>query len=103
MEVFKDHKQVLNAILDSYWYNRNKEYMIEVCEDVKNRLLNGEYRTPTEEGHIINGILTLLYGDYGTSPRYGWIENKLLIPEFIEVLDDFIKECKDCIEEEVKE
>lgn len=96
-------KMVLEALLDSYWYNYEKEYLIDACEDVKNRLRQGNYRIPNEAAHIINGFLTCLYGDYGTSPRYGWIENKDYIPQFIEVLDEFIKECKDVIEEDSEE
>lgn len=93
-------KMVLQALLDSYWYNYKKDYLIDVCEDVKNRLRQGDYREPTEEAHIINGFLTCLYGDHGTSPRYGWIKNKEYIPQFIEVLDEFIDQCKDDIEED---
>ena len=98
MQVFKNYDEVLDAILTSYEYNYSDAYLIKVYEDVKNRLQNGPYRVPTEEAHIINGILTLLYGDYGTSPRYGWIENKLLIPEFIKILDEHIDELKENIE-----
>lgn len=97
--IFKDQRQVISAILDSYFYNYKKDYLIEVCEDVKNRLLNGPYRRPTEEGNIIMGILVLLYGDYGTSPRYGWMDNKLIIPTFIKEIDNFISECKEIVDE----
>ena len=96
-------KIVLQALLNSYWYNYSGDYLIKVCKDVKNRLKMGAYQNPTEEAHIIMGFLTSLYGDYGTSPRYGWIENKEYIPQFIEVLDEFIDECKDDIEEDSKE
>ena len=98
MQVFKNYDSVLDAILSSFHYNYDKSYLIKVAEDVKNRLQNGPYRIPTEEGHIIMGILVCLYGDYGTSPRYGWIENKLLIPEFIKILDEYIEEWKEMIE-----
>ena len=74
MTIFKDQVQILEAVLTSFEYNYDDKYLIDVYEDVINRLQNGPYRRPTEEGHIINGILTLLYGDYGTSPRYGWID-----------------------------
>lgn len=98
--IFKDQRQVIRAILTSFRYNYQEDYLIDVCEDVKNRLLKGPYRTPTEEGHIIMGLLVLLYGDYGTSPRYGWMENKLIIPTLIEEIDEFITECKEVVEYE---
>lgn len=98
--IFKDQRQVLSALLTSFYYNYKKDYLIDVCEDVKNRLLNGPYRKPTEEGNIIMGQLVLLYGDYGTSPRYGWMENKLIIPTLIEEIDKFITECKEEVEYE---
>ena len=98
MQVFKNYDSVLNAILTSFQYNYDKSYLIKVAEDVKNRLQNGPYMTPTEEGHIIMGTLVCLYGDYGTSPRYGWFENKLLIPEFINILDEFIDKMKEMID-----
>lgn len=94
MTIFKDHLQITEAILTSYEYNYSDEYLIKVYEDVINRLESGPYRVPTEEAHIINGIFVLLYGDYGTSPRYGWIDK-----DKQQVKDDIINILKDHIEE----
>lgn len=99
MTIFKDQEQILEAILVSYEYNYNDKYLIDVYEDVINRLENGSYRKPTEEGHIINGILTLLYGDYGTSPRYGWFDKdkSAVKADCIRILKEHIYELNDRI------
>lgn len=94
-----EHKDFLNSILVSYKYNRDEKYLIEVCEEVKNRINKGPYRTPTDEADIIMGAIVYRYGDYGTSPRYGWFYDKKYNDDFIKVLDDCISDLKDYLSE----
>lgn len=95
----KDHKDILRGVIAAFWYNRDKEELLEVLEEVKQRLNNSEnYAKPSEDGHIIASILFYIFGDYGTSPRYGWIYDNKLIDDFVEVLDSEIKDIKDIIE-----
>lgn len=92
MEIFKDHRQVMKAICIAYFYNRDNEDLIETLEQVKFRLSKKEYVLPRDDADIICSILYYLYGDYGTSPRYGWFDNKLLIDEFKNVIDSVIED-----------
>ena len=69
---------MLDALLTSYEYNRSEDYMIEVYEDCLHRLLHIPYppSNRTDAADIIFGTAVLLWGEYGTSPRYGWFENE---------------------------
>lgn len=89
----KSAKEIVLAMLTSYGYNRDDEYLVRVCEEVKRRV-NKENFTyfHTDEGDIIYGTLVLLYGDYGTSPRSGWIENKQIVEEIIKGIDEELEE-----------
>lgn len=95
MEVFKDHKQVMKAICVAYRYNRDNDGLIKTLKQVKHRLSKKEYVLPRDDADIICSILYYLYGDYGTSPRYGWFDNKLLIDEFIYVIDSVLEDLED--------
>lgn len=66
-------------LLVSYGYNRSTDDMIELCKELIDRLTDKDWynkRKSTDEGDIIYGYIILLFGDYGTSPRSGWFENK---------------------------
>lgn len=84
----------ITNILTAIWYNRENEYMKEVCEEVKNRLLKHDC-THTDDGDIIYGSIILWFGEYGTSPRSGWL-TKIKPERAIEVInkfeDDFLRE-----------
>ena len=92
----KSAKEIVIAMFVSYGYNREKEYMIRVCEEVKKRVAR-EPNKPirwTDEGNIIYGTLILLYGDYGTSPRSGWFENEQIVKEIINGINEVLEELK---------
>lgn len=102
-----DADVIISAIFDSYLYNRADNYMVELCEEVLERvrgLHNGNY---TDEGNIIYGTIVILYGDYGTSPRSGWIlpDNINKVTECIEHLAERYKEMEviDYYEEDEEE
>ena len=88
----KTTREIVRAIISSFYYNRSREDMINLCEEVKKRIrkYNVEW---TDDGNIFYGILVLLYGDYGTSPRGGWLESEAeeiiaSINEKIEILKE---------------
>ena len=74
---WKPTREVVPAIFDSFYYNRSVYHILDLCQEIKARVENNSEAEWTDDGDIIYGILVLLYGDYGTSPRSGWIkENK---------------------------
>ena len=89
----------VRAIFSSYAYNRNWSYMVELCREVLERT-RGIFTSSncTYDGDIIYGFLVLMYGDYGTSPRTGWIENYL--DEITECINELIEIYKRAAEEE---
>ena len=68
----------IESLLTSYAYNRTFKYMIELCEELEDRVL-GCYRH-TDDGDIIYGFLILMFGEYGTLPRSGWLDNENIGP-----------------------
>ena len=70
----KTTREIVRAIIASFDYNRSREDMIKLCEEVKKRIRKYIVEW-TDDGNILYGILVLLYGDYGTSPRSGWLES----------------------------
>lgn len=99
MQVFKNYDAVLRGIIAAFKYNRDEKYLIDVLEQVKRRLNAGKWEKPIDDTDIICSILYYTYGDYGTSPRYGWFDIKQLKDEFIKIIDDEIKELKEFLEE----
>lgn len=105
----KAPKEILHALITSYDYNRDEVYMIGVLQEVQKRLK--KYRTVwTDEGNIIVGTLILLYGDYGTSPRGGWFDDREAEKEILESIAQEIEQFKvniqvrvDCEPEEMTE
>lgn len=68
--------EVVDAILTSFSYNRNDDDMLELIEELEKRVQRYRHSW-SDDGNIAYGILVLLYGDYGTSPRNGWIEKDM--------------------------
>ena len=66
--------EIVEAILYSFQYNREDDDMLKLLDEVEARigLCTREW---TDDGNILFGFLVLLFGDYGTSPRSGWIED----------------------------
>lgn len=101
-------KDMIDAMITSLKYNRETEYTMEVCHRIIKRIDNNySYRPITANDKPVNqetldcieddvnniyGALVVLYGDYGTSPRSGWIECKPIEQEIKAAL---IQEIKD--------
>ena len=81
-------EDALENILWSIAYNREDSYMIDLCEELLKRI-NTEWCEHTDDGDIVYGFLTICFGEYGTSPRSGWFEDKKFNTAFIETLTRF--------------
>lgn len=86
-------EKLLDALDSVCWYNGYaQDRLLKIREEIMNCDDPYCYRCPHEwnwndEGfQVIWMILVCLYGDYGTSPRGGWIltENKKEVIEFID-------------------
>ena len=84
----KSTKEIVKSIIDSFYYNRNDEDVIMLCEEVKDRICAYNANC-TDDGDIFYGMLVLLYGEYGTSPRTGWMESD--DKEIIEIINEEIE------------
>lgn len=92
---WKPTRAILNAIFVSYYYNRSVYHMLDLCKELRARLDRNIEVECTDDGDIIYGILVLLYGDYGTSPRSGWINENI---ENIKIcIDEAIKDYEEAI------
>ena len=72
----------INNILAAFWYNNSDEDMRALCSEVKSRISRCVVKTDklarhdlphTHEGDVIVSFIILSFGEYGTSPRYGWM------------------------------
>lgn len=91
-------KDTIEALFSSYYYNRSVYHMIDLCAEIEERLHGNCKAECTDDGDVIYGFLVCLYGDYGTSPRNGWIfaEYKKHIMSCINyIMIDYNKEVKE--------
>lgn len=91
-------ESTVGAIFDSYAYNREYRYMVDLCQEVLERVHKFHSSNRTYDGDIIYGFLVLMYGDYGTSPRSGWIV--YYADEITNAIDHLIEKYKQQAEEE---
>lgn len=81
----------INCLLTSYGYNRNEQYMVNLISECINRATHNmgspnSDKDLCDDADILYGSLVVAYGDYGTSPRYGWLnkENEQIILDVLE-------------------
>ena len=60
---------IVRAIFNSYAYNREFSYMVELCQEVLERVHGFKSSNRTYDGDIIYGYPVILYGDYGPHPE----------------------------------
>lgn len=88
----------IGSLLASLSYNRTEEYMVTIIEELLGRIKD---TFPCYEwsdmGNIIYGYIIMLWGDYGTSPRSGWIELEHRA-SIIKELEEELKEYKRVVE-----
>lgn len=99
---------IIHAMVASLKYNRNTVYIMEVCHRIIKRIDESyNFRSITaddmpvdnqtierieDDVNNIYGTLVMLYGDYGTSPRSGWIEGDSIKKEIISTLTKTIND-----------
>lgn len=88
----------IDDLIVAFEYNRDDEYLIAILQEVVARL-NKNWHKNTDDGDILYSYIILRYGDYGTSPRSGWIENETQRQGIISCLLREIESIKDQIEE----
>ena len=100
----KHYKDTIDALLTSFGYNRSNKYMVDIYEELISRI-SGPIDTSnwTDDGNVIYGYLICLYGEYGTSPRSGWFENKEAKEAVLEFLKEDLELVKEAAEREEEE
>lgn len=75
-------KEVIEALfqslISSYNYNRTDRHIMSMLIELRGRL--NDTIPPymwSDDCDILYGVLVLNFGDYGTSPRSGWFDEKL--------------------------
>lgn len=66
----------IDSLITSYFYNRDREDIVNMIQGVINRILDEPYSSVNagdDDTDILMGAIVIEFGDYGTSPRYGWI------------------------------
>ena len=103
-------KDYIYNLITALNYNRNTDYTMEVCHRVLKRIKNDyEWRSEHQYyGYIIDDDVDLIasaifiaYGEYGTSPRYGWILDNDVEKEIINTIVITINELSHMYMEEV--
>ena len=95
-------KKILNALITSYFYNRNTEDVLKMLDELQKRIKKN-YCVWTDDVNIIFGTLILLYGDYGTSPRGGWFDDQKAKEEILDEIKRVIKEYEESLAREKEE
>lgn len=80
------HNILLESLVTAYSYNRDETFLKNVLIEVQKRIRQIDCEH-TDEGDIIYSALVIAYGEYGTSPRSGWISDPNLINAFINILE----------------
>ena len=95
----KEIKENIDAIVSAFNYNMDTEELIECLKSALERL-NGNPFAPHQNIAIdlIVSFIVLRYGDYGTSPRYGWFpsfERKIICDAMAERLRELEENLKE--------
>lgn len=97
--IAKEIQENIEALISAFNYNMDTAELIECLKTVCDRL-NGNPFVPHNNIAIdlIISFIVLRYGDYGTSPRYGWFpkfERRVIcttIAARISELEEILKE-----------
>lgn len=101
-----DKEMLLDTLNGVIWYNGIYDFLFKIKDEIQKGIgiddvgqyTLGEYEDRhepiDEQEEIFWMILVLLFGDYGTSPRRGWlyIKNKNEILKFLNAILQDIKE-----------
>lgn len=91
----KPQETLIEAIKDIVMYNGYKEVLLSWLDKEKyfqfdfEKVLLLMDEQSLGEVHFIYMLCVLMFGDYGTSPNYGWIEDNEGFDAFIKEITDF--------------
>ena len=95
------HHDLISGITNALWYNVETKDNIAIYKAIIARIKHSGYNQEVIVDEDLNfvvdimtGILISIYGDYGTSPRFGWIEDEQVKNEIIADLEEEIQECE---------
>lgn len=93
-----DHNDLITGITTSLWYNLEIDALIKIYEAIIARIKHAGYAQTVLQDEdlefivdIMMGIIAVIYGDYGTSPRFGWIEDDKVKNDIISNLEGEIE------------
>ena len=100
-----ENDKTYRALVDALWYNVGAEAIKTILDRLNELSLETSHYVSTEdvnkqwywdkELNTYWTMFVLMYGDYGTSPRSGWIEKTVESLEFFGGLYNDIKEIGD--------
>ena len=85
----------LEHLIDSFVYNREDSYMIKLMKNIIYKLENSSLfydEVDKDDFNLIYGAIILQYGEYGTSPSSGWIDDIKVRNDIIVRLNILINE-----------
>jgi len=92
----------IESLVMSYYYNRDREAIINMIAGVINRINNlpyNELNAGDDDTDILMGAIVIHFGEYGTSPRYGWIDEEHK-ENVLNILDELLEYHKEQLEHE---
>ena len=94
--------KLYNAFLWMLWYQGYDTAISELLKKIKDTDECISYSDENGFSEEVWSIFVLMFGEYGTSPRFGWIENVAEFKKFLEQILNELHE-KDPEFEEEKE
>lgn len=90
---------IIDGMLFGVWYSRSNRYTMEIINELKDRI-NGIFTAPrkvtADECDLLYSTLVYIYGDYGTSPRTGWIYEEMK-PAVLKAIDSWVNDMSNAL------
>lgn len=87
MKIREYVKDAIYTYITMLEYNRGYEYTLHMLDVALERVKTGNHTMHLEDDDLdFYAFLVLLCGDYGTSPRFGWFDDKIKY-RIVEYLD----------------
>ena len=90
----------IESLVMSYYYNRDRKDIINMIAGVINRITNTSYDSVMpgdDDTDILMGAIVIEYGEFGTSPRFGWIDEEHK-ENVLNILDELLEYHKEQLE-----
>ncbi len=93
MNISQEQNKFFEAFISMCWYHCYDETKPEMIKKIEDK--DYDYNIPYDDENGFStevwSIFVLMFGEYGVSPRYGWIDH---ITEFKDFLKKILKELK---------